>query len=233
MSKRRLLYISVRVPVSTGGGSQMRAASHIRVLSKLFDVTLAIVGDHGSEVEVHERLAVDLKRACVSIVVISRISVINRLLRRTRSSWARALFEAAWPTPVAFAPCPPALAELGRHFAGEYFDVIHCFRLNTGLLRLLRRHGVMFGRSVLDFDDYESQVDFRLTGLIGKKLLAGRHWLRAVKWWALESLLIRSFDDALVCSELDRQKLHVRFPSIHWHVVPNTIGEPPEFHSAG
>src|SRR5262245_41271561 len=121
MGKRRLLYISTRVPESTGGGSPMRAASHIRVLSELFDVTLVMVGDLGSEVEVHKRLAVDLRKACVSVLVISRISMINRLLRRTRRSWARVLFEAVWPTPAAFASCRPTLAELGRRLAGERF----------------------------------------------------------------------------------------------------------------
>jgi hypothetical protein len=34
----------------------MRAASHIKVLCELFDVTLAIVGDLGSETEVYKRL---------------------------------------------------------------------------------------------------------------------------------------------------------------------------------
>ena len=74
---------SAVIPKSTGGGSEMRAASRIRVLSELFDITLAIVGDHGREVEVYRCLADDVKTACVSVVVVSRISVIDRRLRRT------------------------------------------------------------------------------------------------------------------------------------------------------
>jgi glycosyltransferase involved in cell wall biosynthesis len=46
-------------------------------------------------------------------------------------------------------------------------------------------------------------------------------------------LLIPSFDDGLVCSEFDRQRLRRRFPVVHWHVLPNTVAEPPEFHRAG
>jgi hypothetical protein len=215
----------------------MRAASHIRVLSKLFDVTLAIVGDLGSEAEVHKSLAADLRRVCASVLVVSRISLINRLLRRTRNSWASVLLEIAWPTPArSFAPSPPALAELARRLPGDRFDVVHCFRLNIGLLRLIRRYGITFDRSVLDFEDYQSQAEFRSSKtfrrLVGKKSTAVS-WLNGVEWWALESLLISSFDDALVCSEFDRQRLQRRFSGIHWHVLPNAVAEPPEFHRGG
>src|SRR5215831_16569662 len=56
MAKKRLLYISAVIPKCTGGGSEMRAGSHIMVLSELFDTTLAIIGNHGREVEVHRGL---------------------------------------------------------------------------------------------------------------------------------------------------------------------------------
>jgi glycosyltransferase involved in cell wall biosynthesis len=56
-------------------------------------------------------------------------------------------------------------------------------------------------------------------------------WITALKWWVLESLLIPGLDDAFVCSEFDRQRLCRRFPGTHWRVVPNTVEEPPEFHS--
>src|SRR5262249_5838488 len=229
IGKKRLLFISPVIPKSTGGGSEMRADSHIKVLSEIFDITLAIVGDHAREAKV---LAEDMKTACVSVVVTSRVSVINRLLRRPRGIRARVLFEALRPIPSSFAPYPPSLSELAKQLTGEHFDVVHCFRLYTGLLRLLRRHGIRYDQSILDFDDYQSQVEFRsatsFRTLIGNRLSAVA-WLDAVNWWALEALLIPSFDDALVCSELDRQKLCHRFPSIRWHVVPNTAGEPSPF----
>jgi glycosyltransferase involved in cell wall biosynthesis len=236
MGKKRLLYVSAYIPGSTGGGTEMRAASHIRVLSELFDVTLAIVGNHGSEAEAHGRIAADVRRACVSVMVVSRTSAINRRVQRTRSTRARVLFEAIWPTPLAFAPYRPALAELGRRLAGERFDTVHCFRLNAGLLRLLKRHGIIFGRSVLDFDSYESQAELRsikaFWTLIGEQMSAVS-WLKAVKWWVLESLLIPSFDDVVVCSEFDWQRLRRRFPGTRWHVVPNIVTEPPEFMAVG
>jgi len=59
------------------------------------------------------------------------------------------------------------------------------------------------------------------------------NWLKAVIWWVLESLLIPSFDDVVVCSEFDRQRLRRRFPGTRWHVVPNTVAEPPEFNPLG
>jgi glycosyltransferase involved in cell wall biosynthesis len=234
MGKKRLLYISTWIPGSWHGGTEMRAAHHIRILSELFDVTLAIVGNHGSEAEAHGRVGAEVRAACVSVVLISRSSAINRLLQRTPSYRARVLFEALWPTPLLFAPYPPAVAELGRRLAGERFDVVHCFRLDAGILRLLKQHGIIFGRSVLDFDSYESQAEFRsirtFQALIGKPLSAVS-WLRAVKWWMLESLLIPSFDDVVVSSEFDRQRLRRRFPGTRWHVVPNIAAEPSQFNA--
>ena len=116
--------------------------------------------------------------------------------------------------------------------AGERFDVVHCFRLNTGFLRLLKRHGIIFGRSVLDFYSYELQAEFRsikaFRTLIGTRLSAVS-WLKAVIWWVLELLLISSFDDVIVCSEFDRQRLRPRFSGTRWHVVPNTVAEPLQF----
>ena len=79
---------------------------------------------------------------------------------------------------------------------------------------MMRRHGIRFDRPILDLDDYQSQVQFRSAALfrttIGNKFAAST-WLSAIKWWLLEALLIPRFDDALVCSELYRQKLRHRF----------------------
>ena len=81
------------------------------------------------------------------------------------------LFEALWPIGY-----QQSLAELGRRLVGERFDVVHRFRLYNGLLRLLRWHGTRFDRSILDLDDYESQVGIRsataFRTLIGNKLSA-------------------------------------------------------------
>src|SRR5215472_1232822 len=183
MGKKRLLYISAEIPESTGGGSEMRAASHITTLSELFDITLAIVGDC-SEVDVLKRVATDMKRACVSLIVISRISVINGLLQRSQSCWVRLLLRGAMGHGSVIRAL--SLAELGTRLAGETFDVVHCFHLYTGILRLLRWHGVRFDRPVLDLDDYQSQVQFRSAAVfrttIGNKFSAAT-WLNAVKWW--------------------------------------------------
>jgi len=94
MGKKRLLYISAETPKPTGGGSEMRVASHIGALSDLFDVTLAIIGDQESEVKANKFFADHVKSNCASIVVVDRISVINRFFRGTSSYWAHELFEA-------------------------------------------------------------------------------------------------------------------------------------------
>jgi len=221
----------------------MRAASHIKLLSERFDVTLAIVGDHGAEAEAYRRLAPDVREVCASVIIVSRTSFLHRGLVRLHRRLAPGagfllhnLCEALWPVPAIVTPYIPAVAELGRRLSGERFAVVHCFRLNSGLLRLLRRGGVRFGRSVLDFDGYESQAEFRSTAafrrLVGKQLSVVT-WLRAVKWWVLEALLIPRFDDSIVCSEDDRQRLRRRFPGTRWHVVPNAIAEPAKNDAAG
>jgi glycosyltransferase involved in cell wall biosynthesis len=116
--------------------------------------------------------------------------------------------------------------------AGESFDVVHCFRLNTGLLRLLRRGGVSFARSVLDFDTYESHAEFGSIKAFGIRMgwiWSAVIWLNAMKLWILEALLIPHFDGGIVCSESDRQRLSVRFPNTLWYVVPNIVPEPLQF----
>jgi glycosyltransferase involved in cell wall biosynthesis len=236
MSKKRLLYISTWRPEMIGGGTEMRAVNHIMALSELFEVTLAVVGEHGSETYVRARLAENVVKACAAVVIISWTPAIFRLLRRTRSRRMRMLLEGLWPTPLSFAPYWFALRELGRLLSGERFDVVHCFRLNTGILGLLKRHGINFGRSVLDFDSYESQAQFRsvmtFRPFIGNEM-SFVNWLKGVKWWALESLLIPRFDDGIVCTEFDRRRLSRRFPRTRWHVVPNIAPEPPEFGAVG
>ena len=103
----------------------MRAASHIQTLSRLFDITLAIVSDC-SEMDVHKRVATDMKGACVSLIVISRISVINDLRQQSRSFWARVILRGAMANRSVIRVL--SLAELGRRLAGEAFDVVPCFR---------------------------------------------------------------------------------------------------------
>ncbi|MGH7046838.1 MAG: glycosyltransferase family 4 protein [Stellaceae bacterium] len=221
----------------------MRAASHIKVLSERFDVTLAIVGDHGGEAEAHRRLAPEVREVCASVIIVSRTSFLHRRLARLHRRLTPGagflvhnLCEALWPTPAIFAPYFPAVAELGRRLRGERFAVVHCFRLNSGLLRSLRRGGVVFARSVLDFDGYESRAEFRATAafrrLVGKQLSVVT-WLRAVKWRVLEALLIPRFDDGIVSSEDDCQRLRRRFPGTRWHVVPNAVAAPAEIDTAG
>jgi polysaccharide biosynthesis protein PslH len=231
VTKQRLLYISMLMPERTGGGTAMRAIDHITFLAGRFDLTLAVVGDYGNAADAEARLLADIRRACASVIIISQISAINRILPRTRSTQARILIEALWPFPPEFAPFRPAMAELARRLAGQRFDVVHCFRLYAGMLRPLRRNRVTFSRAVLDLDAYESEAAFRsvapLSAGMGRQIAAVR-WLKAAKWAALESLLIPRFGDVCVCAEADRLKLQRRFSANRWHFVPNTVPEPAE-----
>jgi glycosyltransferase involved in cell wall biosynthesis len=206
----------------------MRAAGHLQILSELFEVTLAIVGDHGSADAVEALLGEDLKRTCPSIIVISRTSPILRLIQRVPSAQLRVLLEALWPIPLSVAPFSRALAELGKRLNRQHFDVVHCFRLNSGFLRKLEDN-IVFRRSVLDLDAYESQMELSVLRAASSRL--GKQYsalslLRAAKWALLERLLIPRFDDVLVCSELDRRRLYRRFHANRWHVVPNAVVDP-------
>jgi glycosyltransferase involved in cell wall biosynthesis len=229
MAKRTLLYISTWIPRCPGLATPMRAAHHLKALSGLFDVTLAIVGDHGNEAEILEHVTPDVKRACVSVVIISQTPRVTGFLRRIPHHRLRVLFEAFLPTPLLFVAYPPAVTKLARRLSGRHFHAVHCFRLNTGLLRLLKRHGVTFDRSVLDLDSYESQAEFRSSKTFRALQRPALSRLNAIKWWVLESLLVPHFDDVLVCAEYDRERLRKRFPGSRWHVVPNVVAEPPEY----
>src|SRR5215472_3995568 len=106
MSKKTTsLYLAGDFPSSPVAGPKMRAASHIQTLSRLFDITLAIVSDC-SEMDVHKRVATDMKGACVSLIVISRISVINDLRQQSQSFWARVLLRGAGPRLCYSRPIP-------------------------------------------------------------------------------------------------------------------------------
>ena len=234
MGKQSLLYLSRVIPGPSGGGTEMRAANHILLLSEIFEVTLAILGDHGNEAEVRARLGDNVNQVCISTLVISRS--FSRLMSRTRSFRLRMLRDVLRPTPRGLAQYRPAVAELARSLAGQHFDVVHCFRLNTGLLRLLKKHGVSFTRSTLDLDSYELHAELTsittFRKLIGTKWIVV-NWLNAKKWWITEALLIPHFTDGIVCSEPDRQRLRLRFPRTVWDVVLTSVSEPPQFTASG
>lgn len=231
MEKQKLLFVTDEIPALTGSGTPMRAGSQIQALSQFFAVTVAVVGHHICNEKDHEGLVgVDLHSVCVSVIFIDKPSAFARLLRRAPNTQFRVFLQALWPTPVSHNRIGSALALLACRLTGQNFDVVHCFRLNTGrILHLLRRQRVSFGRSVLDFDAYESQMAFRSTRAVAKilgKQLAAARWLDGIKWRALERLLIPRFDDVYVCSELDEAKLRRRFPRNRWHVVPNVVADP-------
>ena len=231
MNKKRLLFVSPYVPEFAGAGSLMRAASHIQALSTLFDVTLAIAGEGVDETQGGVIVPPDVRNACASVIVVGRTSKVERVFQRVPSTQARILLEALWPLHRDLSRQRAALAELAKRLAGQYFDVVHCFRMPSAqLLRYLKRHGVVIDRSVLDFDAYESRMAFRSVRSISRMKgtrRAALGWLEGLKCAVFESLLLPSFDDVLVCSEVDKGKLHRRFPNVHWHLVPNSVAEQP------
>ena len=228
MGKPKLLFVSPYFPRLKGPGAPMRAASQIMALAAMFDVTLAIVSDYAGEADPETFVPAYLRTTCVSVIVINRISTVERVLRR--AARGERLLEALWPLPRGFTAIGPGMVALAKRLAGQRFDVVHCFRLRTARFpRLMRRYGVVCDRAVLDFDDYQSRAMFGslrpLAAAVGKRLAAARG-LEAAKWAMLESRLIPGFDDAYVCSAADRARLARRFPRNRWHVVPNVMAEP-------
>ena len=237
MRKPKLLFVWPFLPHLTSTGAPMRAGMQIVALAKIFDVTLAIVSDCIGDVDVEALLSDEVRNVCASIIVVDRVGTVERLLRCVHSLQLQLILEALWPFPRWYTTMGPALNALATQLAGQHFDVVHCSRLRTGRLsRLMKRHGIAVDRLVLDLDDYESQAIFRsvrpLVRVIGRQLAAAR-WLEAVKWVALEKLLIPRFDDVCVCSVADQAKLGRRFPRNRWHVLPNVAAEPPRAAARG
>ena len=194
----------------------------------MFEVTLAIVADQGSEAEALARVPPELCSACRSVVAISRPSAAG-WPGGIQNPQLRVLAEALWPLPFEFARFGPAIGALARRLKGQNFDVVHCFRLYCGRLWPLHKQGISIGRSILDLDDHESRAKSRLIrylpGLVGRQFAAVA-LLEVIKWALIEKLLIPRFDDVFVCSAIDREQLSRRFPRNRWHVVPNTVAVP-------
>jgi len=227
MSKPTLLFVTPFIPGSTGAGVGMRAGAHVEALLELFEVTLAIVNCGNNMTSVAAQIPSHIRRACSSIIVVSRGSLFDTLHEGITSHQGRLLLEAIWPTPVTYTQNAAALRELAARLAHRRFDAVHCFRLHTGkLVKLLRRHHVGYSRSILDVDDYESIAKFRLAqqlrDYIGLRYSLLRT-LEAVKMAAVEARTIPRFTDGYACSESDKTALQRRFPGTRWTVVPNVL----------
>lgn len=227
MREPTLLFVTPFIPSSAGVGVGMRAGAHIQALLDLFEVTLAIVNCGNDVASVTAQIPPQIRRACSSIIVVSRRSVFDTLHEGITSHQGRLLLEAIWPTPVAYTQNAAALRELAARLAHRRFDAVHCFRMHTSkLIKLLRRHHVGYSRSIIDVDDYESIAKFRLARQL-KDFIGFRHSLlrnlEAVKMAAVEARMIPRFTDGYACSERDKSALQKRFPGTRWTVVPNVL----------
>lgn len=227
MAKPTMLYISPVVPMFRGAGIAMRAALHIRELSGLFAITLAIVLDGQAEDEAEEEISPDLRALCAEMIISSEGPWQARVARAAPSSW-KAMLATVLRVPPA-RQRKAAAAKLAQSLGSRAFDVVHCFRLITApALILLKKNGVVFGRAVLDMDDYESRTKKRYA----QTLLRRQGWLQsfvgemeARAWYRFESRVMEAFDDLCVCSELDRRLLSERIVHPRVAVIPNVIEE--------
>ena len=165
-------------------------------------------------------IAPEVRAACASIVVATMNPLIDRMLTRAGSAQGRVIVEGLSPLPLGYArvfPVLPALADkVAAAYPGHRFDVVQCFRGVTGrALRLLRKRGLSWSRSVLDLDDYESFAKSRYVRQFGPTL--GRQYaaMRRLEAWKLrriEDRFIPTFDEAYVCSTADQAMLRADFP---------------------
>ena len=206
----------------------MRAAVHVRALSELFDVTLALINPDRHELA---QASDALGSFCREVTAYYDVSLFARIHGAMPEWRSQKLWEAFWPSPAALARTDGALRQLAGALVAGQFDVVHCFRMHTAMLVSYAAPDVRRGaRWTLDIDDYESHTRSRN----GKRLRAsgGRVFgvllpLEGLKYSRCESRLIPQFDEAYVCSEDDRDALVVRFPTIGWRVLPNVVTPPP------
>ena len=225
--RRSLLFVSPVVPMVSGPGISMRAGLHVLALSKMFDVTLAIVRPRSQD---KIDVPAAIRDVCAAVVIVERPSLFQRMSERVSRRQGRLLLEAAWLLPRPLALTAAAANALVEILAGQSFDVVHCFRMQTShVASLLRSRGIGYGRLAIDVDDYESFARFRsipqMRSALGVQLTIIR-WLEALKFWLAEHRTLPRFDNAYVCSTSDRDTLAQRFPQVMWNVVPNVVPPP-------
>jgi polysaccharide biosynthesis protein PslH len=228
MSRPKLLFLSPVSPRFGASGDRIRAALHVSVLAKFFDIDLVVL----NTVQSIERdiICSEVSQKCQRVLTIAADSnFFSKLYNLLPHAQFRALARALHPRPIATALYKCRCPELDDFVRGRSYDVVHAFKLKTALLvpHITTNLGRPVERLILDLDDIESE--FARRQAIASRRQSGlqmhlMNLLEAYKFKRLERKASRIFDDIYVCSALDRSKFHrIHPPLADVVVVPNVV----------
>lgn len=218
-SIKNILMITPWVPDENGSGAHKRAAAHLKALTRNYRVHLLIFTNRSEIPASHLEW---LGSLCVSVVIIPvpeavrpagipPKAIIRELLQ---SQLYRELPGGIW--------LPRALNDLGA----TSFDAVFFFRISSALLlnRMLRLTSISTRRKIVDFDDIESISKKRSEKFVkaGTELAIVNKiiYMRLKK---IENDLLRTYQDVLVCSDLDKKLLQSRSAQAVIHAIPNSV----------
>jgi glycosyltransferase involved in cell wall biosynthesis len=198
--RQRLLFVAPLVPDPGGVGLARRIASFLRGAARRFEVDLLVIAVAGGRLAVTPFVAQHCSR-------------------------------------VVLEPCgPEAVSHCATALGGQTYDAVHVARLYMVPLArpwLPARPGADGPagrpRANLDLDDIESRCHRRLAELHrarGQGPAAVFEQREALKYAAMERLLLPLFDRVFVCSESDRVALSAQVPAVQLDVIPNAVEVP-------
>lgn len=215
--------ISPVVPNHSGTGTEKRGATHLDALARNCRVHLIIFADATS---LKEPLLESLRAICQTLVVVPVPWVASPLWRKIRIPLFAAVSEFIRPTTHYMMPSD---AQMRRGIAGldiTGFDAVFCFRIVSALIfdRMQRFTSITAKRKIVDFDDIES-ISIR-RGLEYSQGGFELDLIQKIAAWRFErneNRLLRTYDDVLICSDLDKKILQQKALPATVHALPNSV----------
>ena len=224
---KNVLMISPIVPDHSGTGLHKRGAAHLNALARNCRVHLIIFADPPS---MKEPLLESLRTLCQTVVLVPVTQIHNPLWKKINIPLFAVISEIIRPT---IQYTRPSGAQIRQGITGldrTDFDAVFCFSMVSTLIfdRMKQFISITAKRKIVDFNDIESislgraleynQHGFEI-GLIQK--------ITALRYKRIENRLLRTYDDVLVCSDLDKNILQKKALPATVHTLPNSVSLQP------
>ena len=226
MQQRRLLYVTPVMPLPSGGGLAMRAASTLTALSRHFDVELLVVPVAGTDAEPSDFVLQHATRVH-SLDLENHLDPHFALISRLKDPVQRENAQRVYPKPYLSRYCT---GEGARHLydwsSRQELSAVHVMRLYLAPFaeRVLRLGGSERPTCVLDLDDDEVRTRRRMADLhraCGNREDAEREEVELEKYAVFAARYLPAFDCVTLCSAADIDRLGRHYADARFAVVPN------------
>lgn len=215
--------ISPVVPNHSGAGIEKRGAAHLDALARNCRVHLIIFADAA---RLKEPLLESLRTICQTVVVVPVPWITSPLWRKIRVPLFATISEIIRPTMTFMTPSD---AQIRTGIAGldiTGFNAVFCFRIVSALIfdRMRRLSSITAKQKIVDFDDIES-ISIR-RGLEFSQDGFELDLIQKISAWRFErneNRLLRTYDDVLICSDLDKKTLQKKALPATVHALPNSV----------